>query len=508
MDLLTDAWIPVRPVDGGQPQAVTLEQLLCGSETWQLCLPRDDMELAALQLLVCLVQVTWLPADGTALRQALKTPMSRQEFDRGIARWPQVFRLDHPEYPFMQIRGVPAKERTGMDKLLAGLTGATNCAFVNEPGQGEALCGGCAAIALFNQANNAPGFGGGFKSGLRGGAPVTTLIQATDTQRADLRTTLWLNVLTRDSLRDLFGEDPDLEQPPVWCQPIKAGSTIAAPAIGLLRGLFWQPCHIELCPPAGEGRCSGCGLYATQRYTGFYKAKFGFSVEGLWPHPHSPRILDVKKGQVQDRFLSFTTTAPSWTHLSRFLVSHRDEKGKGHLRAPVVQQCAELFPRARTHLIVGGYRNNQASILERRHDVMVISPGWQQHPEVVERLVEIGTGYRDALRKALITFSEGIKNTEIKGAGVAVHQLGEQHFYRRSEPVMATLLATLDFEQAAEGLGRLRDILDQLCRQLFDEMTEPYTHHPKLVRALAVSRRVLLKHLSALRVPQGGQNVA
>lgn len=60
--------------------------------------------------------------------------------------------------------GVKATEPTGMDKLLAGLTGATNCAFVNEPGLADALCGGCTAIALFNQANNAPSFGGGFKS--------------------------------------------------------------------------------------------------------------------------------------------------------------------------------------------------------------------------------------------------------------------------------------------------------------------------------------------------------
>lgn len=42
-----------------------------------------------------------------------------------------------------------------MEKLLAGVSGATNCAFVNQPGQGEALCGGCTAIALFNQANQA-----------------------------------------------------------------------------------------------------------------------------------------------------------------------------------------------------------------------------------------------------------------------------------------------------------------------------------------------------------------
>ncbi|MGE9627391.1 type I-E CRISPR-associated protein Cse1/CasA, partial [Escherichia coli] len=89
-----------------------------------------------------------------------------------IAPWIDMFYLNHAEHPFMQTKGVKANDVTPMEKLLAGVSGATNCAFVNQPGQGEALCGGCTAIALFNQANQAPGFGGGFKSGLRGGTPI------------------------------------------------------------------------------------------------------------------------------------------------------------------------------------------------------------------------------------------------------------------------------------------------------------------------------------------------
>lgn len=508
MNLLTDHWIPVRPLNGGSPQAITLEQLLCSNERWLLSLPRDDMELAVLQLLICLVQVSWIPEDEQALHSYVTKPLTTDAFVQGIAKWRDTFCLDHPEHPFMQVKGVDAKEPTGMDKLLAGLTGATNCTFINEPGQGEALCGGCTAIALFNQANNAPSFGGGFKSGLRGGSPVTTLVQAVDARFTDLRATIWLNVLTRSSLVTLMGDELQLSQLPTWQQPIVAGVSIAAANIGLVRGLFWQPDHIELCPAIGAGQCSGCGQHAENRYSGFFKAKFNFTVNGTWPHPHSPRLFQVKKGETQEKFLAFTTSAPSWTQLSRVLVRLQPEKGDAQLPAAVVTQCAKIFRHAKTQLIVGGYRNNQASILERRHEVMAINQGWQNSPEIIETVVQIGLNYKTALRKALYTFVEGIKTSEIKGAGVAVHEVAERQYYRQSELLIPDLLATLNFAEPIAQLDALRSQLQQLCTELFEQVTAPYQHHPKLVRALAVARRSLRKHLSDLKQLQGGQDAA
>lgn len=508
MNLLIDKWIPVRPLIGGEPQVITLEQLLCSNEQWLLSLPRDDMELAALQLLICLVQVTWIPADEQALHSYITKPLTIEVFRQGITKWQDTFCLDHPEHPFMQVKGVDAKEPTGMDKLLAGLTGATNCSFVNEPGQGEALCGGCTAIALFNQANNAPSFGGGFKSGLRGSSPVTTLIQAVDARFTDLRTTVWLNVLTNSSLADLLGEDMQLTQRPTWQQPIASGALIPAATIGLVRGLFWQPDHIELCPHVAAGNCTSCGLHSEKRYTGFLKAKFNFTVDGTWPHPHSPRLLQIKKGETQEKFLAFTTSAPSWTQLSRVLVKLQPEKGDAQQPAAVVAQCAKIFRNARTNLIIGGYRNNKASILERRHDVMAINQGWQNYPEVVENVVKLGHNYKTALRKALYTFVEGIKMSEIKGAGVAVHEVAERKYFRRSELLITNLLASINFAEPGPQLDLLHNKLHLLCNELFEHVTEPYQHHPKLIRALAVARRVLHKNFTELKQSQGGQDAA
>ncbi|BET57764.1 type I-E CRISPR-associated protein Cse1/CasA [Geobacter sp. 60473] len=499
MNLLTEAWIPVRPLPAGAACKLTLRQLLCEDGRWELCLPRDDMELAALQLLICMTQVFFPPQSTAALKQRIVAPLSLDEFESGCAPYREWFRLDHPDFPFMQVRNVSAKDPTPMDKLLAGLTGATNSCFVNEPGLGACLCGGCAAIALFNQSSNAPSFGGGFKGSLRGGAPVTTLVQG-----EHLRQTVWLNVLSEERLTQIIPwHHATRSQQPTWVAPIKAGETIPSQTIGMLRGLFWQPGHLELMPPQGEQTCICCGFVEKQVYTGFNKAKFNYTIDGLWPHPHGPRISSVKKGEREEKFVSFTTAAPAWTQLSRFVVQRQmtNSKEEGQEPAAVVRQAQGLLNKLR--LTVGGYRNNQASILERRHELIFLNDGWSGHTEVVHALVGQAVGYRDALNKSLFVFSSGFK--EIKGAGVKVHELAKEQFYRRSEDTVLDTLARIDFEQAAQALLAMGDKLHSIVVELFNESVAPYRNDPELIRTTAVARKTLYKHLNALKPQRDGR---
>lgn len=503
MNLLTEQWIPVRPLPMGVPEKISLQRLLCGEDgIWEVCLPRDDMELAALQLLVCLAQTLFIPADAQTLKQRIAGRLPKDEFRAGCEPLKNWFWVDHPDHPFMQIRGVKAKEPTQMDKLLAGLTGATNSCFVNQPGLGECLCPGCAAIALFNQASCVPNFGGGFKAGLRGGAPITTLVQG-----KHLRQTIWLNVLCKERLvYDISWYADTMHQKPTWVEPIKAGEKIAAGRIGLMRGLLWQPAHIELVPPTEKGVCSCCGCQTEEAYRGFKKAKFNFSVNGIWPHPHTPRISSTKNGQIEEKFAAFKTTAPSWTQLSRFVVQQQinDSNKEGQQPAAVIRQVQFLFggKAQRLSLLVGGYRNKQASILERRHEVFTLNHGWDRHAAEIKQLVKLGLGYRDALYKALYVFVKGIK--DLKGAGVKLQQIAERSYYRRSESTILDALAQIHFENAAPELIRMGDELTGIVKDLFEELVRPYLNDPELVRTMAVARRTLNKHLRALKPQEDG----
>lgn len=136
-------------------------------------------------------------------------------------------------------------------------------------------------------------------------------------------------------------------------KPVKPNESVPASSIGFVRGLFWQPAHIELCDPIGIGKCSCCGQESNLRYTGFLKEKFTFTVNGLWPHPHSPCLVTVKKGEVEEKFLAFTTSAPSWTQISRVVVDKIIQNENGNRVAAVVNQFRNIAPQSPLELIMG-----------------------------------------------------------------------------------------------------------------------------------------------------------
>ena len=218
MNLLKDPWIPVRANGGmGAFHLLTYQQLLCETGNWQASLPRDDMELACVQLLICMTQVMFIPEDNKTLRERIAKPLATEDFAAGQQPCKDWFDLDHPLQPFMQARGVKAEEETPIQKLLIGLPEGNNHAFFNEAGEVRHLSGGLTAIALFNLASNCPSFGGGFKGSLRGGAPITTLVYGTD-----LRETVWRNVLTRPRIQERQIGIPGFEQDqPTWVKPIQ-----------------------------------------------------------------------------------------------------------------------------------------------------------------------------------------------------------------------------------------------------------------------------------------------
>jgi CRISPR system Cascade subunit CasA len=511
MNLLTDQWIPVRLLEGGKAEKITLHDLLCGEEKWELRLPRDDMELAAIQLLICITQTLITPRTAVELRRHIAKPMSEADYETAIRPYGDWFQLDHPKFPFMQVRGVAAKDPTPMDKLLAGVTGATNSCFVNQAGLADGLCDGCTAIALFNQASCAPSFGGGFKAGLRGSSPVTTLVQGDH-----LRRTIWLNILSEESLtQNLPWYRDTATQKPTWMEPIKSGENIPIQRIGFLRGLLWQPDHVELLPSVTAESCTCCGSRTEKVYTAFNKAKFGYTITGTWPHPHSPRIMTSKKGKSEEKFVAFTTSAPAWTQLSRYVVQQQIDatNTEGQQPAAVILQVRNLYgaDSQRLHLLVGGYRNNQASVLERRHEVFTLNHGWDQRTNVIKELVFLGTGYKSATTGALFLFCKGIKNkkaktVKLKGLGekIDLPKAAEAQFYRRSEPTIEDVLARIDFDDPGLELAKMRKSLRLVAGNIFEESVHPYLNDPELIRTVAVARKTLYKHLNNLE-PQKGK---
>jgi CRISPR system Cascade subunit CasA len=498
MNLLEDAWIPVR-ADGGTGafRLLTYRELLCNAGNWEVSLPRDDLELACVQLLVCMTQVMFLPEDDRTLRTRLAKPLSPEAFVAGVAPCRDWFDLDHLTQPFMQTRGVKASEDTPIQKLLIGLPEGNNHAFFNEAGEVRRLSGPLAAIGLFNQASNSPSFGGGFKGSLRGGAPITTLVSG-----KTLRDTVWRNVLTRPRVAERQIMTPGFDQDqPTWVKPIKEKETIHWNEIGLVRGLFWQPARVELVKSEVNTPCDVLGGKAVPVYTGFLKEKFNFTVEGVWPHPHGAMMMSLKKDALEQRFASFTTTAPAWTLLSEFVVpknmNDHDTK-EGSIPAGPVTQANELGD-GDMHLLVGGYRTNKASVLERRHELMSLAQGWSYSGDRLKQLVDLGKEAKKALRGKLYFAVQGNKDKGLKGIGAAIHETAEKLFYARTENfIHETFSNALTFKEWKVAKASFTKQLATHCRTIFKELTDPYTMKPELIPVIAWARRSLNADLAKM----------
>lgn len=501
MNLLKDPWIPVRADSGtGAFCLLTYQQLMCeAGKGWQVSLPRDDLELACVQLLVCMTQVMFLPEDDRAWQKRLQNPLSLDELAAGIKPCLDWFDLDHPTQPFMQSRGVKSVENTPIQKLLIGLPEGNNHAFFNEAGEVRNLSGSLAAIALFNQASNCPSFGGGFKGSLRGGAPITTLVYG-----ADLRETIWRNVLTRPRIAKRQIAMPGFEyDQPTWVKPILEKSIIPWNQIGLVRGLFWQPARVELVKSEELAPCDVLGGDAVQGYSGFRKEKFNFTVEGVWPHPHGAMTMNLRKDPPV-KFASFTTTAPAWTQLSEFVVPNNAPGAQeGSIPAEPVTQASALGD-GDLHLLIGGYRTNQASVLERRHEMISLAQSWRDDKGRLPKLVEIGKEARKILYGKLMMASKGYENKKKKiklaGIGAALNETSDKLFYARTENlIQVTFSNELTFSEWATARSDFAKHLAVYCCDIFDDLTNHYATKPELSPIIAWARYCLEAEFIKLR---------
>ena len=509
MNLLEDPWIPVRANGGtGAFRLLTYRELLCEpDDAWQISLPRDDLELACLQLLVCMTQVMFLPEDDRILRTRIATPLSVTEFESGTAPCCDWFDLDHPKQPFMQSRGVKAEKLTPIQKLLVGLPGGNNHAFFNEVGEVNKLSAAVTAIALFNQASNGNSMGGGFKGNLRGGSnpyltPVNIFVSG-----MSLRDTVWQNVLTLPRIRErLPGWCLDFKNDqPTWVKPITSNENVPWTDIGLVRGLFWQPTRLELAREETFGSCDVLGSDVKQSYSSFRKEPFKFSVTGLWPHPHGAQLATLKDGLLKWRYSAFSTNTPAWTQLSEFIVMRGfdDPSAKaGSTPSGPVRQAGALAAE-RLHLWVGGYCARQASIVGRRHEMFSLAKGWRDDFERIPKLVSIGKEAAKILYGKLMVTAGGYENKKnqikLKGIGAAIHETAEKLFYARTESLIHETFSN-EYTWKTWAPAR-RDFAGKMaghCRDIFEELTAPYAMKPELIPVIAWARRNMNSDLKKL----------
>lgn len=504
MNLLTDDWVPVQERE--EFQYISLKRLLCEEKEWQLSCHRDDMELATLQLAVCLTQVVFMPEDEPALRCAWEKPMDEREYDQCIEKYLDWFDLLHPKTPFMQKTDIEAhskmKNWASLQKLFIGLpevssSSASSNAFFNRTDEIKSCHLADAAVAMFQQATNGFSLGGSaFSVGLKGSMPLTTLIN-----HSSLRKSIWSNILSKNFLgnrRQLLKE----EDRPTWVIPPKKNEY--AHEIGLLRGLFWQPAKMKL---VVDGNNS---------VTGFLKEAGLTHTKGFWQHPHTPFNISLQNSNdpKKNPFLSARRDMPLWEQMMSFFYLHRDFSpvgDDGSSCALVVQQYKEIW-RKGINLSVGGYVKGKSaeSLAGRKHEFFNLSSGWKEQVAEIHQIISLGLKAQSILNHAVNEFGQiaieekviSVKDVEKiisgkdnkKGFGKKENRFKKElkkrakhEYFNNSEHLVHSIFRRLNMSH----LAYYKEEFSSLAKEVFEKLISPYEHIVKMQPAM-INSRVLL----------------
>lgn len=345
LNLLSAPWFAFKRRDGSieyRPPSAVVDP-----DVTDLAMPRADFQGAAYQWLIGLLQTVMTPNDHYDWFDRLESPPDAQRLEDAYAPLTPAFELDGDGPRFMQdLNPLDAVSPAPISGLLIDAPGANgirnNTDLFIKRGRVETLCSDCAAIALFTLQINAPSGGVGYRVGLRGGGPLTTLVLP-DQADAPLWCKLWLNVLPvrvagRGGNGSVAAEARDPTLFP-WMGATrtseKKGSEILPESMHPLHPYWPMPRRFRLIFEQGPGDCDLCGRQAATGVSRIRAKNYGMNYDGPWLHPFTPYRRDPKKPAEPPLSTKGQPGGVGYQHWSHLVLP--DEDASTTLPATVVQ---------------------------------------------------------------------------------------------------------------------------------------------------------------------------
>jgi CRISPR system Cascade subunit CasA len=302
VNLLTEAWMPVRRRDGSR-EWVTPSQL-ARPELLAFDADRADFNGVLAQFAIGLLQTTTPVERHSEWRALLAEPPGEQTLAKWFAPVKAAFAFDGDGARFMQD---PVLVSTaGESHCVAGLlldTASENAIPQNKDlwvkrHSRQAMCKACTASAIFHMQSIAPqggGGGGGKFVGIRGGGPLTTLLIAHP--RRTLWHDLWLNVMEQSEFANLPGEKQagSIEHTFPWMRewnlPAGARKELTPTDMAPAHVLWAMPRRLRIdFDDAASGVCDVCHRETTHLVRSYRDTTGGlhYKRQDLWNHPLSP----------------------------------------------------------------------------------------------------------------------------------------------------------------------------------------------------------------------------
>lgn len=288
LNLLKDRWIPVSHKTRGNISIAPWEisDPLIGSVQWG----RADLDASCLEMLVGILFLACPPADE-ARRQEMGRSIDADFLKAAFVPYEAAFNLVGEGPLFMQEPSISGEPRH-LDGLFLNGAGAqtirNNVDLAVHRNRYDSLSLAQAAMTLYTLQTSAPAGGRGNRTSLRGGGPMTTLLEVSgEDDRPCLWETLWLNVpYGRPAdvgllpwMRDvpMTSENDEVHYPP-------AGAEGDSPLFDA-EAFFSMPRRLKLVLDE-EG----------ERVTGFIQKPYGINY-GRWEHPLTPYYQSKKAGE-------------------------------------------------------------------------------------------------------------------------------------------------------------------------------------------------------------------
>lgn len=317
-NLLREPWILAR-TRGGERRWIAPHQIT-EPDLVAIDTGRPDFDGALMQFLIGLLQTCAAPDDFDGWEGWLMRPPSVDEIRQRFARYEEAFWLDGdgPRYlqelnfPLVDAPVVDGKGKSKPGKELPPCPIAwllmdaptenaieLNKDFFVTRDRVHQLAYPAVAAALTVLQMNASGGGPGYRTSLRSGGPLTTLV---DLEGASLWMRLWLNVLTAPVFLSKGG-DPKLDKPEhIFPWMGKTRTSDDESGVTTIQHVhpahqFWaMPWRLFVEFTGEQGSCDVLPSAPGPVVQRFYKRNYGFNYKGEWRHPLTPYVVD-KKGQ-------------------------------------------------------------------------------------------------------------------------------------------------------------------------------------------------------------------
>lgn len=300
--LLSTKWLPVRFKDGSTGKFAPAD--LADENVIDIAATRPDLQGAAWQFLLGLLQSSLAPSNRESWEDIWEDGLTPEAVQKAFAPLDAAFQFGSESPSFMQDFAALDGEKIAIASLLPEIPGAQtlrlNKDLFIKRNVTQRFCPHCAALALFSLQLNAPSGGKGYRTGLRGGGPLTTLIEL-QSYRGERQTPLWrklwLNVMPQlESGLPLPTRFDDAIFP--WLAPTRtserASALVTEEQANKLQAYWGMPRRIRLDFSAVQsGYCDLCLAPSDELLHSMTVKNYGVNYAG-WVHPLTPYRLALK----------------------------------------------------------------------------------------------------------------------------------------------------------------------------------------------------------------------